>query len=111
MMKRSYALLLSVLLLTVLLCALTPGAYADYEVCTCTEEMDPRCTCGCSAVSAPSREMLLERFLSCLFEAEDERDPMIKGRLYAEAQNLWDAYLDSAYDELDAITPVSQPSL
>ena len=111
MIKRSFARLLCVLLFTVLLCALASGAYADAGVCSCTQEMDPRCTCGCHTDAVPSREMLLERFLACLFEAEDEKDPVAKGHLYAEAQDLWDAYLDTAYDELDAMTIVSQPTL
>lgn len=110
MIKRSYAWILRVLLIALMLCALGAGAYADTGACICTQEMDPNCTCGCNTASAPSREQLLDAFLSCLFEAEDEREPFLKAHLYDKAQELWDTYLNTVYAELDAAAAVPQPS-
>lgn len=110
MNKKSFAWVLSVFLLVTLLCALTPAAYAESCGCTCVQSMDPACTCGCCAASAPSREDLLDAFIDSLFAAEDASDPFEKTRLYGQAESLWDAYLDTAYAEMEAEADERQPT-
>lgn len=116
MKNRRSVYLISVLLLVALLCALMPAAYAEgtASVCTCSSarEKDPACVCGCNGTPAPSRETLLEEFLTYIQVAEQERDPVVRAQVYADAETLWDSFLDMTYAELDAeIASSAEPQI
>lgn len=61
---------------------------------------------GTFTEEAKSREeMLLEDYLFCLFAAEEERDPVMRERLYDKAAQNWNEYLNLLYTEcMDCIS-------
>ena len=50
-------------------------------------------------------EMLLEKFLACMFAAEEEPDPVMQERLYDKAEQTWNEYLNMLFTEnLDSVS-------